>query len=124
MTDRWSETLALALAGLSATWSVVIGVVILFRPMSYVEEPGHIIIHRPFLSVSMLGPAPLLIPILIAALAVRCVRRRARVGFFGTALLMVLFCFVTGFSIGSSYLPAAALLLLAILPAAFQPVRN
>ncbi len=68
---------------------------------------------RTFADVSAFGATPLVVPVVLAALALWCawtVRPRA---LFATGLTLAAFSFVTGFSIGAAYLPAAAAIVLA-----------
>jgi hypothetical protein len=71
---------------------------------------------RRFADVSLLGPLPLAIPVVLAGLAAWTIWRRK------TFLLMLLptaalllFCFIAGFSIGRAYVPAGGVMLLALL---------
>jgi hypothetical protein len=59
-----------------------------------------------------------LVPAVLAILATWAAWRRSRIGVGASALLVVAFTFVTGFSIGSAYVPAAGQLILAAVLAA------
>ena len=100
------------LATVSLAWCVVIGIWIWFTPIGQ---------SRSFAEVSLFGPAPLILPVLLAALATWGVwrGRRGVLGF--AALLLAVFTFISGFSIGSGYLPASGLLILAAVMAMFVP---
>ena len=100
-----------SLSTISLAWCVVIGFWIWFTPIGQ---------SRSFSDVSLFGPAPLIMPVLIAAVATWAAwrSRRGVVGF--AALLLAVFTFISGFSIGSGYLPASGLLLLAAVLAMFR----
>ena len=66
-----------------------------------------------FSEVSGLGAVPLVIPILFAGLAAWAARRGQRVALGVAALLLTVFTFISGFSIGGAYIPAAWLLIAA-----------
>lgn len=101
--------LAPLLSTLSLAWCVVVGFWVWFTPFG----------SRSFSDVSLFGPAPLILPVVIAAVATWAAwqSRRGVLGF--AALLLAVFTFISGFSIGSGYLPASGLLLLAAVLAMF-----
>ena len=101
--------LAPLLSTLSLAWCVVVGFWVWFTPFA----------SRSFSDVSLFGPAPLILPVVIAAVATWAAwqSRRGVLGF--AALLLAVFTFISGFSIGSGYLPASGLLLLAAVLAMF-----
>ena len=67
---------------------------------------------RSFRQVSLLGPVPLLVPVGFAGLGTWAAWRRRPVVLGTSALLLALFTFVSGFSIGGAYVvPSAAMLL-------------
>jgi hypothetical protein len=68
---------------------------------------------RRFAEISGLGVLPLAIPVLISGLGAWAAHRRRRWGVVAAALALAIFTFVTGFSIGSAYLPAVCGLVLA-----------
>ena len=59
------------------------------------------------------GAVPLVIPILLAGLAAWAARRGQRVTLGVAALVLAVFTFISGFSIGGAYIPAAWLLIVA-----------
>ena len=95
---------------ISLAWCVVIGFWIWFTPIGQ---------SRSFSDVSLFGPAPLIVPVLIAAAAAWAAWRSHRVVLGIAALLLAVFTFISGFSIGSGYLPASGLLILAAVLAMF-----
>jgi hypothetical protein len=78
-----------------------------------------VVIDRQFSEVSGLGELPLVIPVLIAGLGAWGAWHGRRLVLAGSALLLVAFTVVAGFSIGGAYLPASGLQLLAAALAAF-----
>jgi hypothetical protein len=68
-----------------------------------------------FAEISYFGAAPLFIPAMIAAVGMWGAWRRRSLPMAVATGIMLLFCFVTGFSIGSGYMPAAAALVWATL---------
>src|SRR5262245_741555 len=76
--------------------------------------------HRKFIAELRGGPATLLVPLTLALLlpvglalwALRCAFRARLQGLILSTLALVAFCIVTGYSIGSSYLPAAVALVI------------
>lgn len=99
--QRWS----LALAASSLVWCMVAGWWIWVTPVG----------GNPFADVSLFGPAPLIVPALLAALATWAAWRRRRGWLVVATLLACVFTFASGFSIGGFYLPAAAALVFATL---------
>ena len=76
---------------------------------------------QSFASESALGPLPLIIPVVLAAIATWSALRRHKRVLIGATILLALFAFLTGFSIGLFYLPAAALLVVASVVALAAP---
>ena len=115
MPIAWRHRLVPLLSTLSLTWCVVMGVWIWFTPIGQ---------SRSFSDISLFGPAPLILPPLIAAIAAWAAWRSHR-GLLGfAALLLAVFTFISGFSIGSGYLPASALLVLAAILATGRVSRS
>ena len=69
--------------------------------------------YHSFSEVSLLGPVPLVVPVLIAAVAAWAAWRSHQVILGFAAFLLAVFTFISGFSIGAGYLPASGLLFLA-----------
>lgn len=111
----WRNWLVPLLSTMSLAWCVVIGVWFWFTPIDR---------FRSFSDVSLFGPAPLIVPVLIAAVATWAAwrNRRGVLGF--AALLLAVFTSISGFSIGSGYLPASGLLVLAALLAMLTQTRT
>ena len=63
--------------------------------------------------MSALGPVPLIIPVVLVAIGTWSALRRHKLVLIGATILIALFAFLTGFSIGLFYLPAVALLVVA-----------
>lgn len=104
MPITWRHWLAPLLSTMSLAWCVVIGVWIWFTPIGQSQS---------FSDVSLFGPAPLILPVSIATVAVWAAWRSHR-GVLGfAALLIVAFTFISGFSIGRGYIAASGLLVLA-----------
>ena len=115
MPKAWRHWLVPLLSTTSLAWCVVMGVQIWFTPIDR---------FRSFSDVSLLGPAPLIVPVLIALIAAWAAWRNHR-GILGfAALLLAAFSFISGFSIGSGYLPASGLLVLAALLAMLTQTRT
>jgi hypothetical protein len=92
----------LILAAVSVVWCVAMHIVISFMPLW----------HQGAVKGAVLVPTAL------AILATWAAWRRSRVGVGASAVLFAGFTFITGFSIGNAYVPAAGLLILAALLAA------
>ena len=111
----WGTRLAPLLSTMSLTWCVLIGGWIWFTPIRYEVTHNSVtaVRYQPFSEISLFGPAPLIAPVLIAAVAVWASWRSHRVVLVFAAFLLAVFTFISGFSIGAGYLPASGLLLLA-----------
>jgi hypothetical protein len=115
MPKAWRHWLVLLLSTVSLAWCVVIGVWFWFTPIDR---------FRSFSDISLFGPAPLIVPVLIAVIAAWAAWRNHR-GMLGfAALLLAVFSFISGFSIGSGYLPASGLLVLAAMLAMLTQNRT
>lgn len=97
MVGRYWVAPVLSTLGLS--WCAAVGMSIWFTPT--------------FSDVSLLGVVPLIVPVLLAALAARAAWSGRRVTLGVAAVLLAVFTFISGFSIGGFYLPAAGLLVVA-----------
>jgi hypothetical protein len=108
--------LAALLSIMSVAWCVLIGGWFWFTPIEYQGFTNGIptMRYRSFSEVSLFGPVPLVVPTLIAAIAAWAVCRSHRVVLGLAAFLLVMFTFISGFSIGAGYLPASVLLLAAV----------
>ena len=117
----WARRIAPALSTICLAWCVVVGFVIWSTPMRYVGTSGGVstTIDRPFSEVSGNGALPLVIPVLIAALGTWGAWRGRRVLLGVSALLLAVFTFISGFSIGGAYLIPTGVQLLAFGAAAF-----
>lgn len=114
------------LASVSMAWCVVVGFMIWFTPVRYsaivgaTEQPDRQVVeYRAFSEISHAGLLPLVVPVVLATLATWAAWRGSRVGLSGLALLFGVFTFISGFSIGGAYLPAAGVLIVAALLSAF-----
>lgn len=96
---RW---FVLAACAASAAWSVAVAVWIARTPIWH----------------EGLVQGAVIVPVALCGLATWSAWRRRRLGVLTSALLVAGFTFITGFSIGNAYIPAAGLLLLATLVAA------
>lgn len=120
------------LAAVSTAWCVALGFMIWFTPVRYsgiTGEPGqpdrHVVSYRAFSEISHFGPLPLVFPVVVATLATWAAWRGVRNGLGGLALLFAAFTFISGFSIGGAYLPAAgALIVAAVLSAVLGSGRS
>lgn len=106
----------LSCAGLM--WCVAVGLLLWFLPLgssSSSSSAGGVIADggQSFASISSLGPLPLIVPVVLVAIAVWSALRRHRCVLLGAAILVTLFSLLTGFSIGLAYLPAVAALVAA-----------
>jgi hypothetical protein len=117
----WRCRVAPALATLCLAWCVGIGFVIWFTPTRYsgVNDGLVTTVERSFSEVSGSGALPLVIPVLVAALGTWGAWRGRRALLIGSAVLLVIFTVVSGFSVGRAYVPATGLQLLAAGVAAF-----
>jgi hypothetical protein len=117
MLMTWRHRLAPLLSTMSLAWCVLIGCWFWFTPIRYegITNDVPTVHYRSFSEVSRFGPAPLIVPVLIAAIAAWAAWRSHRVVLGFGAVLLVAFTFISGFSIGGGYLPASALLLAAVL---------
>lgn len=115
MTKR--KLLAPLLSTLSLAWCILIGGWFWFAPIRYEGFINDVatVRYRSFSEVSLFGPAPLIVPVLITAIAARAAWRGRRVVLGLAAFLLAVFSFISGFSIGAGYLPATALLMYAVL---------
>jgi hypothetical protein len=109
--------LTLLLSTMSVVWCVLIGSWFWFTPIRFEVVTNDISTVREghFSDVSLFGPAPLIVPVLIATIAAWAAWRRHRVVLGFAAFLLAVFSFISGFSIGAGYLPASGLLLAAVL---------
>src|SRR5262245_30553571 len=123
---RW---IARVLAVAAVAWCMATGVWLWITPLrsdgvlttAYADSSGmaqqttyRVTESRSFAEVSALGPAPLLIPTLIAAMGAWAVWRGRLLPATIAAALLVVFVFLAGFSIGAGYVPAAGALVWAI----------
>jgi len=119
---------ALSCAGL--LWCIAVGLLLWFLPLSSSESgsasgwvvggqtfasSGPVVVGdgQSFASMSALGPVPLIIPVVLVAIGTWSALRRHKLVLIGATILIALFAFLTGFSIGLFYLPAVALLVVA-----------
>ena len=119
MPIKWGVHLARLLSTVSLAWCVLVGCWLWFTPFTYESTSAPGVGYRSFSEVSLFGPAPLIVPVLIAALAVWAAWRSHRVVLGIAAFLLAVFTFISGFSIGRGYVPASGLLVLAAVLAAF-----
>jgi hypothetical protein len=115
MPITWANLVAALLSTTSVAWCVFMGGWFWFVPIRYevIRDGVPAVRYQSFSEVSLLGPAPLIVPVLIAAVAAWAAWRSHRVALGLAAFLLVVFTFISGFSIGGGYLPASALLLAA-----------
>jgi hypothetical protein len=118
----------LALAAVA--WCVAVGVWLWITPIRYngvastaYADSGGVVKQttsrfaetRRFADVSLLGPVPLIIPVLVTAIGAWAVLRgRMLPAAIATGVLLV-FTVLAGFSIGAGYLPAVAALIWALI---------
>jgi hypothetical protein len=121
MAITWRNRLAPLLSTISVAWCVLIGAWFWFTPIRYESIANGVlgVRYRSFSEISLLGPAPLIAPLLIATIAAWAAWRNHRVVLGFAAFLLAVFTFISGFSIGAGYLPASGLLMLAAVLAAF-----
>jgi hypothetical protein len=108
----------LAAAGL--IWCIVSGYRVWVTPIRYVgsfRAPGQSDIplesYRSFSDVSDFGALPLIIPVVLAVLATWAAWTGRKAILALATALIIGYSFITGFSIGSAYHPAAGILVLA-----------
>jgi hypothetical protein len=119
MPIKWGVHPARLLSTVSLAWCVLVGCWIWFTPITCESIGATGVGYRCFSDVSLFGPAPLVVPVLIAAVAVWAAWRSRRVVLGFSAFLLAVFTFISGFSIGRGYVPASGLLVLAAVLAAF-----
>ena len=117
-----ARKLIVALSGAGLLWCIAAGVLLWFLPLgSSASESSSgatmVADGQSFASISALGPLPLIVPIVLAAVGTWTALRRHKLVLAGATILMTLFAFLTGFSIGLFYLPAVALLVMACIVA-------
>ena len=123
---RWSvgDMFVMAPVAAGLVWCLVVGVRIWTTPIrgggvqfsaeirsdstgvttgTMVVEPVE---DRSFSDISTLGIVPLLIPVLLAGWALWAAWRRRILGLAVATLVFLVYCFITGFSIGGAYTPA------------------
>jgi hypothetical protein len=122
----------LSMGGL--VWCITIGLFIWFTPIrssgvstitwsssgssggtSAVQQTVPIETTRRFADISLFGPVPLLIPVLLAGLATWGVWRRRRIAALIATALLLVFCFLAGFSIGPGYVVGAGAIVWSVL---------
>jgi hypothetical protein len=110
------------LATATLVWCLFVGWWIWTTPVRYVGlvsdpvDPAKTIQaekYERFQDVSVFGAVPLVVPVILAGLATVAAWARRAVVLFVLALMLLVYGFVTGFSIGSAYMPAGAVLLVA-----------
>lgn len=126
MTITWRDRVAPLLSTMSLAWCVIVGAWFWFTPLRYesivngVPEVG----YQSFSDISRFGPAPLIVPVLIATIGAWAAWRNRRVVLGFAAFLLAVFTFISGFSIGAGYLPASGLLMVAAVLAPFLGDRG
>ena len=123
---RWSvgDVFVMAPVAAGLVWCLVIGVLIWTTPIrgggvqfsaeirsdSTGVSTGTMVIEpvedRSFSDISTLGIVPLVIPVLLAGWALWAAWSRRILGLAVATLVFLVFCFITGFSIGGAYTPA------------------
>jgi hypothetical protein len=119
--------MALSLSIIGLVWCVGVGIYIWATPLTYTRHSSgspSFKIQVPFSEASLLGPVPLLIPVVLAMTAVWAVAAERLGVLVGTTLIFVALSFLGGFSVGGAYLPAAGLVGLAAVVAAYEDVRR
>ena len=124
---RW---IARVLGIAAAAWCVGIGVWLWVTPVPYngsmstaYTDSSGVAQHatyeikgaQSFAERSALGPVPLLIPVLLAALGAWAIWRRRLLPAALAAGVLLVFTVLAGFSIGAGYVPAAGALVWAII---------
>ena len=94
---KWHGWVVFVLTAISGAWCALMHVWISFTPLWH----------------QGLVQSAVLVPTTLALLATWAAWRRSRIGVSASALLFAGFTFVTGFSIGNAYIPAAGLLIVA-----------
>jgi hypothetical protein len=109
--------LAISPATGGLVWCFVVGWKIWVTPVRYLHysssEPRFV--YLPFAEVSGLGIVPLIVPTLLAGLAMWFAWRQRSLPLGVVTSAVAVFCFITGFSIGAAYLPVAGALFIATL---------
>ena len=113
---KWLSTLLVASGWMRC---VVVGWKIWVSPVRYLQysssEPEPRFVYRSFSEVSGLGVVPLVVPIVLVGLATWVAWRQRTLALGAITLMLGVFCFITGFSIGRAYVPIASVLLVATL---------
>jgi hypothetical protein len=120
-----SRKFLVGLACASLLWCIAAGLLLWFLPVgssSSASSGGEIQDGgQSFSSVSSLGPLPLIVPVIVAAIATWSAFRGHRHVLLGATILFTLYSLLTGFSIGLFYLPSAVTLLVATVLAFSSP---
>jgi len=111
----WRSRLSRLLATMSVVWCLLVGSWLWFTPIRYygISNGVPVVRYQSFSDISLFGPAPLIVPVLIAALALWGAWRHHRLVLWIAAMLLAVFTFISGFSIGRGYVPASGFLLMA-----------
>jgi hypothetical protein len=119
-TLKWPARLSFILAAADLIWCVGIGIWIWVTPTRYIGvrvNPGQPDVqmegYRSFSDVSDWGAAPLIVPAILAALATWAAWTGRKIVLALATVLFIGYTYITGFSIGSAYHPAAGILVLA-----------
>lgn len=122
-----SRKLLVVLATASLLWCIAAGLLLWFLPTgssSSASSDGALQDRgQSFSSVSHLGTLPLIVPVVVAAIAAWSAFRNHRRVLLGATILLTLYSLVTGFSIGLFYMPAAGALVVATVLAFSSPDR-
>ena len=122
-----SRKVIVVLASAGLLWCIAAGLLLWFLPVGSssstwsdgtVQNGG-----QSFSSVSGWGPLPLIVPVVIAAVATWSAFRHHRHVLLGATILFTLYSLITGFSIGLLYMPSAAAFVVAAVRAFSSPDR-
>jgi hypothetical protein len=111
-----TRKIIIALSVASFLWCAAVGMLFWFPSLG----------GQSFASISAYGPAPLIIPVLLAAVGAWSAHRGHRIVLVVATAVTTLYAFITGFSIGPAYLPAVVALVAAsivALSASRSPLR-
>ena len=124
---KWRDwRLSSYLAAAALLWCVAVGFLLYFLPLgssvSASSSGAQVESKERIFTLSLASLWPLILPVLLCALATWAALRHHRRLLIAATTLLVVFTVLAGFSIGFAYVPAVLLLIVSLL--ASSPVRQ